>query len=152
MKVLFIATSAYIPDDKRKTVTGYDYIVSEIAQKLSEKCDIDLYLLRPYPRNCKVNTVSIIGHSYKDLLKYFRLSDISAYLKIAFKEKTDIKSRIRNVSYYLVMRDIEQLILLLIEMYRFLASIIETQYHLVVTLGLSIVDTILLATLYANEA
>jgi hypothetical protein len=37
-------------------------------------------------------------------------------------------------------------------MYRFLASIIETQYHLVVTLGLSIVDTILLATLYANEA
>ena len=48
--------------------------------------------------------------------------------------------------------DIEQLILLLIEMYRFLASIIETQYHLVVTLGLSIVDTILLATLYANEA
>lgn len=110
MKVLFVASSAYIPDDKRKTVTGYDYIVSEIAQKLSEKCEIDLYLLRPYPRSCKVNEVSVIGHSYKDLIKYFRFRDIPSYLKIAFKAKTDVKSRIRNVSYYLTMRDIEQLI------------------------------------------
>lgn len=110
MKVLFIASSAYIPDDNRKTVTGYDYIVSEIAQKLSEKCEIDLYLLRPYPRSCKVNAVSIIGHSYKDLIKYFRFRDIPTYFKIAFKEKTDVKSRIRNVSYYLTMRDIERLI------------------------------------------
>lgn len=110
MKVLFVASSVYIPDDKRKTVTGYDYIVSEIAQKLSEKCEIDLYLLRPYPRSCKVKAVSIIGHSYKDLIKYFRFRDIPAYLKIAFKSKTDIKSRIRNVSYYLTKRDIERLI------------------------------------------
>lgn len=110
MKVLFVASSAYIPDDKRKTVTGYDYIVSEIAQKLSEKCEIDIYLLRPYPRSCKVNAVSVIGHSYKDLVKYFRFRDIPTYLKIAFKAKTDVKSRIRNVSYYLTMRDIEQLI------------------------------------------
>lgn len=110
MKALFIASSVYIPDDNRKTVTGYDYIVSEIAQKLSEKCEIDLYLLRPYPRSCKVNAVSIIGHSYKDLIKYFRFRDIPTYFKIAFKEKTDLKSRIRNVSYYLTMRDIEWLI------------------------------------------
>lgn len=110
MKVLFIASSVYIPDDNRKTVTGYDYIVSEIAQKLSEKCNIDLYLLRPHPRSCKVNAVSIIGHSYRDLLRYVRFRDIPTYLKIAFKEKTDVKSRIRNVTYYLTMRDIEQLI------------------------------------------
>lgn len=110
MKVLFIASSAYIPDDNRKTVTGYDYIVSEIAQKLSEKCNIDLYLLRPHPRSCNVNSVSIIGHSYRDLLKYFRLRDIPTYFKIAFKEKTDLKSRARNVSYYMTMRDIERLI------------------------------------------
>ena len=110
MKVLFIASSVYIPDDKRKTVTGYDYIVSEIAQKLSEKCDVDLYLLRPYPQSRKVNDVSIIGHSYKQLLKYFRFKDVPTYFKIAFKGKTDVKSRIRNVSYYLTMRDIEQLI------------------------------------------
>lgn len=110
MKVLFIASSVYIPDDNRKTVTGYDYIVSEIAQKLSEKCEIDIYLLRPYPRSCKVNKVSVIGHSYKDLIKYFQFRDIPTYLKIAFKEKTDAKSRIRNVSYYLTMRDIERLI------------------------------------------
>ena len=110
MKVLFIATSAYIPDDKRKTVTGYDYIVSEIAQILSEKCKIDLYLLRPYPSSCKVNAVSVIGHSYKDLIKYFRFKDIPKYFKIAIKEKTNLKSRIRNVSYFLTMRDIERLI------------------------------------------
>ena len=110
MKVLFIASSAFIPEDNRKTVTGYDYIVSEIAQKLREKCEIDIYLLRPYPRSCKVNAVSIIGHRYKDLIKYFRFRDIPTYFKIAFKEKTDVKSRIRNVSYYLTMRDIERLI------------------------------------------
>ena len=110
MKVLFIASSVYIPDDNRKTVTGYDYIVSEIAQKLSEKCDIDIYLLRPYPRNCTVNKVSIIGHGYKNLIKYFRLRDIPTYFKIAFKSKTDVKSRIRNVTYYLSMLDIERLI------------------------------------------
>lgn len=110
MRVLFIASSVYLPDDGRKTVTGYDYIVSEIAQKLSEKCDIDLYLLRPYPRSCKVRSVSIIGHNYKDLLKYFRLRDLPTYFKIAFKNKTDVKSRIRNVSYYLTMQDIEKLI------------------------------------------
>lgn len=110
MKVLFIASSAYIPDDKRKTVTGYDYIVSEIAQKLSEKCEIDLYLLRPYLRSCKVKDVSVIGHSYRDLIKYFRFRDIPTYFKIAFKEKTDLKSRVRNVSYFLTMRDIERLI------------------------------------------
>jgi glycosyltransferase involved in cell wall biosynthesis len=110
MKVLFIASSVYIPDDKRKTVTGYDYIVSEIAQKLSEKCEIDLYLLRPYPRSCKMKSVSIIGHSNKDLLKYFQFREIPTYFKIAFKSKTDVKSRIRNVSYYLTMRDIERLI------------------------------------------
>ena len=56
MKVLFIASSVFIPDDKRKTVTGYDYIVSEIAQKLSEKCEIDLYLLRPYPSSCNASS------------------------------------------------------------------------------------------------
>lgn len=110
MKVLFIASSVYIPDDKRKTVTGYDYIVSEIAQKLSEKCSIDLYLLRPYSRSLNVNSVSVISHSSKDLLKYFRFRDIPAYIKIALKSKTDIKSRLRNVSYYLTMRDIEWLI------------------------------------------
>ncbi|MGI6124709.1 MAG: glycosyltransferase family 4 protein, partial [Acetivibrionales bacterium] len=110
MKVLFIASSAYISDDNRKTVTGYDYIVSEIAQKLSAKCEIDLYLLRPYPRSCKANAVSILGHRYKDLIKYFRFRDIPTYFKIAFREKTDVKSRIRNVSYYLTMLDIERLI------------------------------------------
>ena len=110
MKVLYVASSVYNPDDNRRTVTGYDYIVSEIAQKLSKKCEIDIYLLRPYPRCCKVNEVSIIGHSYKDLIKYFRFRDMPTYFKIAFKSKTDIKSKIRNVSYYLTMRDIERLI------------------------------------------
>ena len=110
MKVLFIANSVYIPDEKRKTVTGYDYIVSEIAQKLSEKCNIDLYLLRPYQHCCKVNAVSILGHSYKDLIKYIKFRDIPTYFRIAFKDKTDVKSRIRNVFYYLTMRDIERLI------------------------------------------
>ena len=110
MKVLFIASSVYIPDEKRKTVTGYDYIVSEIAQKLSEKCEIDVYLLRPHPRSCKVNSISILGHTTKDLIKYFRFRDLSTYVKIAFKEKTDLKSRIRNISYFLTVRDIEQLI------------------------------------------
>lgn len=110
MKVLYVASSVYNPDDNRKTVTGYDYIVSEIAQKLSAKCEMDLYLLRPYPRCCKLNEVSIIGHNYMDLIKYFRFRDMPTYFKIAFKSKTDVKSRIRNVSYYLTMRDIERLI------------------------------------------
>lgn len=110
MKVLFLANSVYIPNDKRKTVTGYDYIVSEIAQKLSERCDVDLYHIRPYPQNVKVGNVSIIGHTYKDLLKFFRIRDIWTYIKIAHKTKTDFKSRLRNATYYLVMRDIERLI------------------------------------------
>jgi len=110
MKVLFIANSVFIPEDQRKTVTGYDYIVSEIAHKLSERCEIDLYLVRPYPRSLKAGKVSIIGHSYKDLLKYVRLSDVATYIKIAAKGKTDFKSRLRNVTYYWVMRDIERLI------------------------------------------
>lgn len=111
MKVLFLANSAYIPDDNRKTVTGYDYIVAEIAQKLSEKCMIDIYLLRPYPRNVvKVGAVNIIGHSDKNLLRYFRLSDIIYYLKLAQKGKLGVKSKLRNIFHYLVMRDIERLI------------------------------------------
>ena len=110
MKVLFIASSVYIPDDKRKTVTGYDYIVSEIAQKLSEKCDIDLYLLRPYSRCLKVGKVPIIGHSYKELFKYFRFRDMFTYYKIARKGKEGIKSNLRNITYYLTMQDIERLI------------------------------------------
>lgn len=110
MRVLFIASSAYVPDDGRKTVTGYDYIVSEIAQKLSEKCDVDLYLLRPYPRSLKVGNVSIIGHSNKDLLKYLQIRNLFAYCKIALKGKNGIKSRLRNITYYLTMRDIEHLI------------------------------------------
>lgn len=110
MKVLFIANSVYIPEDERKTVTGYDYIVSEIAQKLSERCDIDLYLVRPYPWSLKVGAVHIIGHSYKDLIKYIRIGDVITYFKILLKTKTNFKSRLRNVTYYLVMRDIERLI------------------------------------------
>lgn len=110
MKVLFIANSIYVPNDKRKTVTGYDYIVADIAQKLSEKCGIDIYLLRPYPRSLKVNSVSIVGHSYKNLLKYFRLKDIPTYCKIAYKDKSGIKTKLRNISYFLAMRDIEQMI------------------------------------------
>lgn len=110
MKVLFIANSVYIPDDKRKTVTGYDYIVSEIAQKLSEKCDIDIYLLRPYSRCLKDGKVSIIGHRDKDLLKYFRFRDMPTYFRIALKGNQKIKSRLRNISFYLMMHDIERLI------------------------------------------
>lgn len=110
MRVLFIANSAYVPDDGRKTVTGYDYIVAEIAQKLSKKCDIDLYLLRPYPRSVKVNSVNIIGHTDKELIKYLRLCDIGKYLKLAQKGKQGVKSKLRNIFHYLVMRDIERLI------------------------------------------
>lgn len=110
MRVLFIANSAYIPDDVRKTVTGYDYIVAEIAQKLSEKCDIDLYLLRPYPRSLKVGSVNVIGHTDKELIKYFHIGDIAKYFKLASKGKLGIKSKVRNIFHYLTMRDIERLI------------------------------------------
>ena len=101
----------FIPDDERKTVTGYDYIVSEIAQKLSEKCDIDLYLLRPYPRSLNFGNVSILGHKDRDLLKYIRLGDLTEYFKLFYKIKGDLKTRLRHITYFLVMRDIERLIL-----------------------------------------
>lgn len=110
MKVLFLANSAYIPDDNRKTVTGYDYIVAEIAQKLSDKCDIDLYLLRPYPRSLKVGSVNVIGHTDKEMLKYLRIGDTVKYYKLASLGKLGIKSKVRNIFHYLVMRDIEWLI------------------------------------------
>lgn len=110
MKVLFVATSAYIPDDDRKTVTGYDYIVSEIAQKLSEKCELDLYLLSPYPRSLRVNAVSIMGHTYKKLLKWVRLRDIVKYVRIASKDRTSVKTMLRNASHYMCMRDLENVI------------------------------------------
>lgn len=110
MKVLFLANSAYIPDDNRKTVTGYDYIVAEIAQKLSDKCDIDLYLLRPYPRSLKVGSVNVIGHTDKEMLKYLRIGDTVKYYKLASLGKLGIKSKVRNIFHYLVMRDIERLI------------------------------------------
>lgn len=110
MKVLFIANSAYIPDDNRKTVTGYDYIVAEIAQKLSNKCDIDLYLLRPYPRSLKVGSVNVIGHTDKEMLKYLRIGDTTKYFKLASLGKLGIKSKVRNIFHYLRMRDIERLI------------------------------------------
>lgn len=110
MKVLFLANSAYIPDDNRKTVTGYDYIVAEIAQKLSDKCDIDLYLLRPYPRSLKVGFVNVIGHTDKEMLKYLRIGDTVKYYKLASLGKLGIKSKVRNIFHYLVMRDIERLI------------------------------------------
>lgn len=110
MKVLFLANSAYIPDDNRKTVTGYDYIVAEIAQKLSDKCDIDLYLLRPYPRSLKVGSVNVIGHTDKEMLKYLRIGDTVKYYKLASLGKLGIKSKVRNIFHYLMMRDIERLI------------------------------------------
>lgn len=110
MRVLFLVNSMYIPDDDRKTVTGYDYIVTEIAQKLSEKCGVDIYLLRPYPRCLKVGSVSIFGHSDKELLRYFRIGDVIKYFKLASKGKLGIKSKLRNVFHYLMMWDIVRVI------------------------------------------
>lgn len=112
MKVLFIANSCCTPILSPKRIyTGYDYIVSEIAERLSSCCDMDIYTLNPCPRNSYIGYVAVIScENFKRLLRNIRLRDIARYVKIFFRALPKLKVAIKSVLYYLQVKDIDDLI------------------------------------------
>lgn len=112
MKVLFVVKSCCTPRLSPKRIyTGYDYIVSDIAERLAPCCQMEIYVLNPCPENCRIGSVPVRSCiNYKRLLTYFRLSDIVRYIKIIFRTLPDIKSAIKSVLLYLQVKDIDNLI------------------------------------------
>lgn len=112
MKVLFVAKSCCTPRLSPKRIyTGYDYIVSNMAERLGSYCQMEIYTLSPCPENCHIGNVPVRSCvNYKRLLRYFRLSDIVKYIKIFFRSLPSIKDAVKSVLCYLQVNDIDALI------------------------------------------
>lgn len=112
MKVLFVVKSCCTPRLTAKRIyTGYDYVVSDIAQRLGSCCQMEIYTLNPCPENCRIGNVPVRSCvNYKMLLKYFRFSDILRYVKILFRTFPDIKNAIKSVLWFVQVKDIDALI------------------------------------------
>ena len=60
MKVLFIVSSCCTQRISHKRIyTGYDYIVSDIAEKLGPFCQMEIYSLSPCPENSYIGGVEV---------------------------------------------------------------------------------------------
>lgn len=112
MKVLFVAKSCCTPRLSPKRIyTGYDYIVSNMAERLGSCCQLEIYTLNPCPENCRIGNVPVKSCvSYKRLLRNFRFSDITRYVKILFRTLPDIKNAIKSILWYLQVKNIDDLI------------------------------------------
>lgn len=112
MKVLFIVKSCCSPfTSKRPYYTGYDYIVSDIAERLDSCCQMEIYSLTPCIENCCIGYVPVKSCvNYKRLFRNFVLCDIVRYVKIFFRAIPNIKNAIKSVLWYLQVKDICDLI------------------------------------------
>lgn len=112
MKVLFVAKSCCTPRLSPKRIyTGYDYVVSDVVERLGSCCQMDIYTLNPCPENCYIGNVPVKSCvSYKRLFKYFSFSDIIRYVKIFFRAFPNIKDAVKSILWYLQVTDIDDLI------------------------------------------
>lgn len=112
MKVLFIANSCCTPRISPKRIyTGYDYIVSEVAERLSSCCEIEIYTLNPCPKNSYIGDVTVRSCvNFKRVLWNFRLCETLRYLRIFFRAFPKLKVAIKSILYYLQVKDIDDLI------------------------------------------
>ncbi len=112
MKVLFVVSSCCTPRISPKRIyTGYDYIVSDIAEKLGSICQVEIYSLNPCPENSYIDGVAVRSCvSYKRLLKKIRFGDFVRYVKIFFRSLPYIKDAIKSVLWYISVKDIDDLI------------------------------------------
>lgn len=112
MKVLFIANSCCTPRLTPKRIyTGYDYIVSDIAERLRSCCQIEIYTLTPCPENCYIGNVPVMSClSYKRLVKNFRIGDTARCARIFFRALSNMKIAIKSVLLYLQVKNIDALI------------------------------------------
>ena len=112
MKVLFIANSCCTPRISPKRIyTGYDYIVSEVAERLSSCCEIEIYTLNPCPKNSYIGDVTVRSCvNFKRVLWNFRLCETLRYLRIFFRAVPKLKVAIKSILYYLQVKDIDDLI------------------------------------------
>lgn len=112
MKVLFVVSSCCTPRISPKRIyTGYDYIVSDIAEKLGSICQVEIYSLNPCPENSHIGGVAVKSCvNYKRLLKKIRFGDIVRYVKIFFRALPYIKDAIKSVLWYIQVEDIDDLI------------------------------------------
>lgn len=112
MKVLFIVKSCCTPRLSPKRIyTGYDYIVSDIAERLDSCCQIEIYTLNPCPENCHIGNVPVRSCvNYRRLLRNLNLFDIVRYFRIFFRSLPDIKAAVKSVLWYLQVKNIDALI------------------------------------------
>ena len=112
MKVLFIANSCCSNiTSKKRYYTGYDYIVSDIAERLSCCCQIDIFSLNPCPENSRIGDVRIKSCvKYKRLLRYFKVKDIVRYFIIFYRSLPDVRKALKNILWYLSVYEINEII------------------------------------------
>lgn len=112
MKVLFVVNSCCTQRLSPKRIyTGYDYVVSDIAERLSSCCQMEIYSLTPCPKNSSIGDVPVRScEGYKRLLRYFRLRDVARYVRLFSRALPKIKDAVKSVLFYLQVRDIDDLI------------------------------------------
>lgn len=109
MKVLIVSGCVYARNCGRFIFSGLDYVVSEIAEKVGEVSDVDIYTITPYPPNCFIGNIPIFSYSYGKLLKYLSIKDIGVIFNLIKKCGLNAKLLIKYFRAYLVSKDVELL-------------------------------------------
>lgn len=104
MKILLITGCVYAENCNKKTFTGLDYIVSDIAMKLGEKHEVEVFTYTPYPCNSTLRNCKIVSYTYKGLLSFLSLYDFKYYMRIMLHKNETLKQKIKNIRGFLVGR------------------------------------------------
>jgi len=109
MKVLIVSGCVYAENCGRKSFSGLDYVVSEIAQKVGTEIDVNVYTITPYPKNCFINKIPIRSYTYRSLLKYLSVRDIAIFCRLIKKSQTSLKRAVKYIRSYLISKDVANL-------------------------------------------
>lgn len=109
MKILIVTGCVYAENCKRKVFTGLDYVVGEIATTIGRKCEVTVFTMTSYPKSSRIQNAKIESYRNVDLWKNIRIDDIEQYI-ILLRSKNSIKSRIKSLKLFLIMKSIDELI------------------------------------------
>lgn len=91
----------YAKNCNRKSFTGLDYVVSDIAEKIGTESSVTVFTTTPYPRNSEMSNATIKSYSYLQLIPYV-IKDGIEILTVLKKKRLRLREKIKLIRALLI--------------------------------------------------
>lgn len=108
LKILMITGCVYAKKCGRKSFTGLDYVVGDIAEKIGEQSDVTVFTTTPYPKTSELPNAKIKSYSYVQLLPYIN-KEKTEILQILKKNNIKIREKIKLIRAVLLSELVTEL-------------------------------------------